>query len=318
MVVEQQAEDRRGQREAGVQARVDGAIDAAGGAGGRGALDQHVAGRPGQAGAEAGQRDGGCGRQPGQPAGAGQHQQQSGQRHRRGDGALEPLDARHQEAADHHADRTAQHVAGHHEGGQRFGQAVHPVQRRAGEALHRAQRGGRPEEEREAQPDRGQLQEGHRMLFGRGHGAGSAGRAGRRSACSRTDCRAGPVIQIGAPQPQHRQHHDSHQRRAQIGRAPAVEGATQADQEDRRQRPAQIAADAMHREGMAEPLRRDPPVQDGEVGRMKRRVAQTGQRGGQHQSAVALRQRTRQRSQQEADQRAEQHRPGAHPVDQEA
>ena len=51
----------------------------------------------------------------------------------------------------------------------------------------------------------------------------------------------------------------------------------------------QVARDAVHREGVAQARRRDALVEDGEVHRVKRRVAQPRQGGGQDQPRVAVR-----------------------------
>jgi len=74
----------------------------------------------------------------------------------------------------------------------------------------------------------------------------------------------------------------------------------------------------MRREGVAQPRRRDAPVEDREVGRVERAVADAGQHRGQQQTPPALCRRRRQRRQHEHAQRRQQHRPRTHAVDQEA
>mmetsp|Transcript_120540 Transcript_120540/g.335638 ORF Transcript_120540/g.335638 Transcript_120540/m.335638 type:complete len:214 (+) Transcript_120540:1901-2542(+) len=126
------------------------------------------------------------------------------------------------------------------------------------------------------------------------------------------------VIDRG-PLPEQQGHHgQGHQGGPGIGQAPVAARLGDADQEHRRDRPAEVAADAMHREGMAQARRRHALVQDGEVRRVEGRVAQAGQRRRQHQPAKALRQPGCHRGERKARHRGEQHRPGADPVDQEA
>ena len=74
----------------------------------------------------------------------------------------------------------------------------------------------------------------------------------------------------------------------------------------------------MHRKRMAQALRRDALVQNSEVHRVKRRIAQPRQRRGQQQAVVALRHARRHASQGKAQQRRKQNRPRAHPIDHKA
>jgi hypothetical protein len=87
--------------------------------------------------------------------------------------------------------------------------------------------------------------------------------------------------------------------------------------------PVAVAMPAMNtgavaREAVAQALGRHALVEDGEVHRVERRIAQPRQHRGHEQPRVAARRARRQPRQREARQRAEQHRPRAHAVHQEA
>ncbi len=96
------------------------------------------------------------------------------------------------------------------------------------------------------------------------------------------------VVEVGAPPQHQRQHPGAQQGCAQRGDAPAAGERGQSDQEDGPQRPAQVAAEPVRREGVAQAWRGHAAVEDGEVGRVHGRIAQAGQGGGQHQASIAL------------------------------
>ncbi len=75
---------------------------------------------------------------------------------------------------------------------------------------------------------------------------------------------------------------------AEAGHAPGAGGRGDASHEHRRCRPAQVAREAMHREAMAQALRREALVEDGEIHRVEGRIAQAGKDGGQHQLRIAV------------------------------
>ena len=66
-------------------------------------------------------------------------------------------------------------------------------------------------------------------------------------------------------------------------------GRGNACHEDRRRGPAQVAADAVHRKAVPQPLGGYALVQDGEVHRVEGCVAQPGQGCSHHQPPIALR-----------------------------
>ena len=66
----------------------------------------------------------------------------------------------------------------------------------------------------------------------------------------------------------------------------------------------------MHRKAVAQALRRHALVQNREVHRVERRIAQSGQCGCQHQSVVALRHAGQQTRHGKAAERGKHHRPG--------
>ena len=140
--------------------------------------------------------------------------------------------------------------------------------------------------------------------------------AGRRSA--RPVVRPGALAVVdGVPvDSQQRQHCQRPDARRQTGDAPTAGRGRDADQEHRRHRPAQVAGDAVDRERMAQARRRNALVQDREVGRMERRIAEARQRRGQQQPGIALRAGRRQRGDDKAAERREQHRPRADAIDQ--
>ena len=140
----------------------------------------------------------------------------------------------------------------------------------------------------------------------------------RQRRLPRARLRRGRIVERIALPPQQREHRGGPKGRAQVGPAPVPAHRGQPDQHHRRECPAQVPADPVHREGMAQARARDPLVQDREVHRVERRVADAGQCGRQHQPGIAVCGRRRQRREDEARQRAEQHRTGADTVDQEA
>ena len=306
--VEQRAEHRRGKREADVKTRINRAVDAPGGAGRCGAFDEHVARWRRQAGAKARQRREGARCQARQPPGARQQQQQRRARHGPADGAFDPFGARHQEAADRHAGGAAQHVGGDDEGGQRQRQAVDLLQRRARKTLDRGECRGRPEKEAKTQPHRRLFQEGERVLGRQARGAGQGlMHPGARAIVERRTVA---------------QHHHQHQRRErgrrEVGDAPRTRQRGEPGQEHRRQRPAEIAGDAMHRIRVPQARLRHALVEDGEVHRMKSRIAQAGQHRGERQPGVAVGAGRGECGHDETAECCQQHRPGADLVDQEA
>ena len=68
---------------------------------------------------------------------------------------------------------------------------------------------------------------------------------------------------------------------------------------------------------MTQPDRSDAAVQDGEVNRMKGRIAQTGDGGGQQQAPMSLGRSGQQGRHYKTQQRGLQHRARTHPIHQE-
>jgi hypothetical protein len=116
---------------------------------------------------------------------------------------------------------------------------------------------------------------------------------------------------------QQRQHGQRQQGRAHQRGAP-VGAASHEGQEQRRQRPADIAADAVHRETMRQPRLGDALVQQGVIGRMEHAIAAAGDKGAQHQLQIAVRAGQQQRRHAQQRDAAEQHGARAQPVDHEA
>ena len=175
-VVEDGAECRRGQREARSSPRIHRAVDAPGGAGGAARLIS-MSREAGQAGAEA--ASAATPRPTGSAAPAGWRGRAASAAPSRPAAMVRSLLAAcGEEAAHHHARRAAQHEAGDDEGGD--GQQRRSCSCPAGPAkLCTAESAGRPEEERETQPHRGQAQEGQRVF-----GARAACAQGRRQLAS--------------------------------------------------------------------------------------------------------------------------------------
>ena len=193
-------------------------------------------------------------------------------------------------AAHEHAHGAAEHVGADGQRGGLHAHAMHRLEDGRRKALHHRQRHGREEEEGKAPPDHRQFQEGQ---IGAGRGIGVTHH--------HLGAQAVPLPE------QHGQHPHVEHRGGLVGGAPVGHGGD-AHQEGRRQRPAQIAGQPVGAEGIAQPCGGHPLVEDGEVGRVKRRIAQPGQRGHQHQTAVAGGHRCRQRGQQKTADGGEQHR----------
>ncbi|EWS52516.1 hypothetical protein X551_04697 [Methylibium sp. T29] len=129
---------------------------------------------------------------------------------------------------------------------------------------------------------------------------------------------AGAVVDRVAVEPLDRQHDQRQHAGPGRGDAPRTAGRREPGHEHRADCPAEVAGDAVHREGVAQARLRHALVEDGEVDRVERRVAQPGQRRGEHQAAVAGGRGGGERRRGEQRQREEQHRPRADAVDQEA
>jgi hypothetical protein len=158
---------------------------------------------------------------------------------------------------------------------------------------------GLQREEREAQQDRGLHEQAeaaaHRVL--------------RRIGAMRRE--------VDALRPDHGQCHQRGDPHACERHAPA-ERAAEAEAHDRRERVAQVAADAVHRVRMAEAPRRDARVEDRVVGRVEDAVTEPDQRGEQEQPVRAGRERAEHRAGRGQHHAAEQHGPRAEAVDQES
>ena len=120
-----------------------------------------------------------------------------------------------------------------------------------------------------------------------------------------------------APQPQQQQDQAIHERRRQAGRTPPHPGA-QNGKEGGGQGPAQVAGQAVHAVGIAQAWGGHALVQDGEVDRVKRGIAQARQHGGQHKRRIALTHRRDQAGRDKAEHREQHHRPRAKAVDHKA
>ena len=120
---------------------------------------------------------------------------------------------------------------------------------------------------------------------------------------------------MAAPE-QQRQHAQRQQGRAQQRGAP-VGTPCHRGQEQRRQRPADIAADAVHREPVRQSLFRYALVKQGVVGRVEHAVAATGQEGPAHQLDVVLRRRQHHGGNAEQRHATHQHHPRAEAIDHE-
>ena len=118
--------------------------------------------------------------------------------------------------------------------------------------------------------------------------------------------------------PEHqRQHGERPQRTSREGPAPRSGEPGHAQQHHRRDCPAKVAADTVHGERVAQTRLRYAVIEDREVDRMERRVAQPGEGCGQQQPAIALRHRTAGSRCNETAERREQHGPCADAIDQE-
>ncbi|MPM24030.1 hypothetical protein SDC9_70507 [bioreactor metagenome] len=180
------------------------------------------------------------------------------------------------------------------------------MQRRAGKALNGAERAGAPEEERKAQPHRRQLQKGQRVL-GRGRSATLGG--GWLVAPGTL-----AVVERIAVDRHDDQHHQRQTGAAQAGNTPRARGRGNAGHEHRRRGPSQVARNAVHGKAVAQALGGHALVENGEVHRMKRRIAQTRQQRRQNQRGIAAGRACHHARRDEARQRKEQHRPRAHAV----
>ncbi|MFO1396675.1 MAG: hypothetical protein U1F48_06395 [Burkholderiales bacterium] len=108
-------------------------------------------------------------------------------------------------------------------------------------------------------------------------------------------------------------------RRAHAGERDApVERGGEREAHERRERVAQVAADAVRRVRVAQAARRDVRVEDREVARMEDTVAHAHQRDDREQPVGIRRERRDERAAGGERQAAEQHRPRAEAVDDEA
>jgi hypothetical protein len=82
-----------------------------------------------------------------------------------------------------------------------------------------------------------------------------------------------------------------------------------------RQRPAEVARQAVNRESVAESRRRDVAVQNGEIGGVEDAVAESGQGSNDGQPEVAIDSREQQRRQQKAADSRAQNAGGAVAID---
>ena len=94
---------------------------------------------------------------------------------------------------------------------------------------------------------------------------------------------------------QHAERDNAHHAHRGERHAPAVH-RRDGEAHDRRQRVAQVAADAMRRVGVAQAPRRDVGIEDREVGRMKHAVAHAHQRDDRKQPVDAGRERRENRA----------------------
>ena len=113
---------------------------------------------------------------------------------------------------------------------------------------------------------------------------------------------------------QHSQHEKADDAHHDERPSPAERGA-QTEADDRRQRVAEIAADAVHRIGVAEPLGVDVRVQDREIGRMEDAVANPHDRRGGKQPGRARGERCTERSRDQQRHARQQHRTRAEAID---
>ena len=89
-------------------------------------------------------------------------------------------------------------------------------------------------------------------------------------------------------------------------------------QRDGRERPAEVAGEAVHRERMAEARLRHASIEQREIRGVEHRVARAGNRRSEHERCVVWREPERNARQREGAHAEEQHRARADPVDDEA
>ena len=295
-MVHEPAKHQRRNGKAHVQPGIHRAVDTPGGPFGRGAFDQHVAARAGHAHRKTG--GGQHHRCPGgaQRAGGRQHQQRRAARHGPSDHRVGAGARMRHKTAHRHAHRATHHVGAHRQRGGGDVHTVHLVQNGRHKTLDHRQRHGREQKERKAPPHHRQLEVG--QIAGAGGAFGPHHHRGAQT--------------VPLP-PEHRQHTGVQHRRAQVSDPPVGQRAD-AHQKRRRQCPTEIARQTVHRKPMAQALGRHPLVQDGEIGRVKRRIAQTGQHRHRQQPAISGGLRGDQAGQQKQGDRGEQHRPRADAV----
>ena len=254
----------------------DDAVDAARRVGRRGALDDDVARRPGDAGGHAHQREQ---HRDDERRHGGEADRQGDQRRDAEPGADDLLASRRiggEEAAEQHADGARDHVErqAHRRPAQRH---VVKLARRLGrERLHAADHHGIEEEEAEAHPYRGDGEEGEV--------AGRAGRVGMRLGGDGAGHLFDAEVRAADPQ----RHDDGDDERTRRGECDAPRrGERDGHHHRRRERPAEAPGDAVHGERVAEPRSMDLAIEQRVVDRMKDAVADAGNHRESEQHRIA-------------------------------
>ena len=182
------------------------------------------------------------------------------------------------------------------------------------ESLDAAKTQRRGQKEQKAHPDRRQSQKTQGRVACARAGLAAGLRVGGAHDAEHADRLAGEQVAMA---PDHHPSHQGEQTGAGDRRAP-VDQFGDADQKDRRQRPAEAAGDAVHRVGARQSGWRDARIQDGIVDRMKRRIAKAGQHAADHQHRIARRTRQGQGGQHKRGERAQHDRDRADSIDHEA
>ncbi len=303
-MVHQRAEDQRRDRLADVQPGIDHAVDTSGRIRRRRALDDQVARRPGDSGTEAHHAEQHRHRHRRQVAKPDRQRDQRGDAEARADDMLAARRIGDQESSGDHAAGAAHHVDRQAHRREVDRHLVQQTCRTGREGLHAAERHREKEEEREAHPDRGNLQEREAAFGRRGTGVRHGTLAGDH----------GIEREVRTVQHQQREHRERQQPGAHQ-RHPPRPGDRQRHQHRRGQRPTQVAGDAVHAERMAQPGRLYLAVQQRVVHRMEHAIADARDHRPQRQQRVARAGREPERRGAEQGEPGEQHRTRPEAID---
>ena len=181
------------------------------------------------------------------------------------------LVARGDESANQNAKSGCQQKDGNCAGRGTQGQAVKLLQYRRAKILQGTECSRCHQEKAKTQPHRADTKKRERAMHRRTRSGGS-----------------GRYFELVAKQPECCQRRERHQPGGNRRHLPPRQ-CRNAGQEHRRQRPSEIARDAVDRERMTQVGFRDLVIQDGEIGRMQHAIAQPRQRGNRKQIAQCMR-----------------------------